>query len=364
MLVRGGYERAVRLLPDLYRARTLESLPKHIVDLMPGLIPADSYAYNETNFAHRRFTTLMDPLPDECGLRDLNGTLARLMHQHPMVQHNRHSDQRALKLSDLVSRKQFHRLELYDAAYRPARIEYLMTGGFPVSPAGDIVTLGFGRTAIDFSEEERDLLNFLRPHLTQAYRNAEAMTTFQSQVESREGSLEEAVNAAVIVVRNVTIKHASPLALRWLSSFFPGRDGAAPNGTLPDLVGRWVRCWQTSFDCKRSEIRPCSPLTVESADGRLTIRFLKTGENGEAVLLLAHEVRRDRTELLQHLGLSRRESEVLLWISRGKTSREIAAILSIARKTVDKHVEHIQAKLGAENRIAAAAIAWAALHTS
>jgi DNA-binding CsgD family transcriptional regulator len=52
---------------------------------------------------------------------------------------------------------------------------------------------------------------------------------------------------------------------------------------------------------------------------------------------------------------------VLLWISRGKTSREVAAILSIAPKTVDKHVEHIQRKLSAENRTIASAIAWATL---
>ena len=77
--------------------------------------------------------------------------------------------------------------------YRRARVEYLMTGGFEVSAAGDIVTLALGRETRDFTEDERDLLNQLRPHLRQAYKNAYAMTTFQSQFECREESLEQAV---------------------------------------------------------------------------------------------------------------------------------------------------------------------------
>ena len=122
-----------------------------------------------------------------------------------------------------------------------------------MSPAGDIVTLAFGREAADFSEDERDLLNLLRPHLEQAYRNADAMTTFQSQLECREESLQEAVAMAVVVVDGGKIRHASRLAIRWLSSFFG--DGIAPNDELPDRLRRWVRFWQTSLDGKQSDLK-------------------------------------------------------------------------------------------------------------
>jgi DNA-binding CsgD family transcriptional regulator len=54
------------------------------------------------------------------------------------------------------------------------------------------------------------------------------------------------------------------------------------------------------------------------------------------------------------LGLSARESEVLYWVAQGKTNPEIAVILGIGRRTVATHVEHILAKLGVENRCAAA----------
>ena len=55
--------------------------------------------------------------------------------------------------------------------------------------------------------------------------------------------------------------------------------------------------------------------------------------------------------------LTEREAEVLLWIARGKSNRDIAEILSLSPRTVNKHLEQIYAKLGVENRTSAAALA-------
>jgi hypothetical protein len=51
---------------------------------------------------------------------------------------------------------------------------------------------------------------------------------------------------------------------------------------------------------------------------------------------------------------------VLLWVSRGKSNREIGDILDISPRTVNKHMEQIFVKLGFENRASAAAGPWAA----
>ena len=53
---------------------------------------------------------------------------------------------------------------------------------------------------------------------------------------------------------------------------------------------------------------------------------------------------------LKALGLTRREAEILIWIARGKTNNEVAALLYISPLTVKKHLEHIYQKLGVESR--------------
>lgn len=53
-------------------------------------------------------------------------------------------------------------------------------------------------------------------------------------------------------------------------------------------------------------------------------------------------------------GISQREAEVLLWLTHGKSNKEIAEILQLSPRTVNKHLEQIFEKLGIENRTAAA----------
>ena len=60
-------------------------------------------------------------------------------------------------------------------------------------------------------------------------------------------------------------------------------------------------------------------------------------------------------EALSMLGMTERESEVLFWVTEGKSNPEIGVILHIAMRTVKKHLEHIFGKLGVENRTCAAA---------
>ena len=60
--------------------------------------------------------------------------------------------------------------------------------------------------------------------------------------------------------------------------------------------------------------------------------------------------------LQDKLPITRRESEVLYWLSYGKTSWEISQILELSPRTVNKHLEQIYKKLGVDNRTSAAAI--------
>ena len=66
-------------------------------------------------------------------------------------------------------------------------------------------------------------------------------------------------------------------------------------------------------------------------------------------------------ERLANAALTPRETEVLSWLAKGKTNRDIAEILGMSPRTVNKHLEHVFEKLGVETRAAAAALASRAM---
>jgi len=79
------------------------------------------------------------------------------------------------------------------------------------------------------------------------------------------------------------------------------------------------------------------------------------GEVVEAVLGAAgHRVARRREG---PAGLTAREIDVLRLVSRGLSSKEIAARLVISAKTARNHIEHIYVKIGASNRAGASLFA-------
>jgi DNA-binding CsgD family transcriptional regulator len=61
-----------------------------------------------------------------------------------------------------------------------------------------------------------------------------------------------------------------------------------------------------------------------------------------------------RTVQMALASVTPREREVLHWVCEGKTDAEIGEILGISVHTVSKHLQRIFAKLGVENRTAAA----------
>jgi DNA-binding NarL/FixJ family response regulator len=101
---------------------------------------------------------------------------------------------------------------------------------------------------------------------------------------------------------------------------------------------------------------------LELGANKLEVSML--GPTGpDEILFRLHELSGERDEevLQQTLRVTSREAEVLLWISRGKSNREIGEILNISPRTVNKHLEQVFVKLGVENRASAAARAVRAL---
>lgn len=157
----------------------------------------------------------------------------------------------------------------------------------------------------------------------------------------------EAVDVAglgvLLVDAHGRIAWRSPQAERWLAAC--GADG--PGDVIAPAEAGTERVF---------------PMRGPLAPQRLTLRSLGPAGMGETMWLL--EVQRGdgsdgaaSPSRLSAAALTPRETEVLSWLAKGKTNRDIGDILGVSPRTVNKHLEHIFEKLGVETRAAAAALA-------
>ena len=168
-------------------------------------------------------------------VREAHGRLAYQYPYRPWSPEAR----RPLRWSDLLSRREWHALDLYWEVCRPLEGEYELELWL-ATPDGVAGGFGFDSLERDFSERDKLVLDTLQPHLVQLWRNAAA---------------------------------------------------------------------------RQRESRSLGALTP-------------------------------------------REREILLWVARGKSNREIAAVLYLAPGTIRKHLDNVYDKLGVSNRAGAVGYAF------
>lgn len=99
-------------------------------------------------------------------------------------------------------------------------------------------------------------------------------------------------------------------------------------------------------------------LQLNAAGTTLKWSLVGAASGDEYLLRLINEDQADECDLLkQRFAITNREAEVLLWVAKGKTNREIAQILELSPRTVNKHLEQLFKKIGVENRTTAATLA-------
>jgi DNA-binding NarL/FixJ family response regulator len=88
----------------------------------------------------------------------------------------------------------------------------------------------------------------------------------------------------------------------------------------------------------------------------LEVFYQRQQEDKHLLHIVQAKDKKTAIHLQENLPITKRESEVLYWVSYGKTSWEISQILEMSPRTVNKHLEQIFKKLGVDNRTSAAAI--------
>lgn len=172
--------------------------------------------------------------------------------------------------------------------------------------------------------------------------------------QSARVALDAAGRHLLAVRANGAIHWSTPQATRLVNAA-TGRDDGL------EIVSQHIAEWLAN---RATDALRDAPLTIQQAD-RATLQLTFLGAMGPDEHLFRLTAASDKSAdvmLRQHFSLTVRESEVLLWIAKGKANRDIADILGLSSRTVNKHLEQIYVKLGVENRASAAVKAAHILH--
>ncbi|MFP5391310.1 MAG: response regulator [Gammaproteobacteria bacterium] len=139
----------------------------------------------------------------------------------------------------------------------------------------------------------------------------------------------------------------TPLARQWMDSYLNGPEQPDSQACAARL-SEWLAGVASGASAGR--------FTIALATRRLVFELADTRDAQQWTVVLREESDSAQVErLLTLLRLTQREAEVLNWVIKGKTNRDIGEILGMSPRTVNKHLEHVFDKLGVETRTAAAA---------
>jgi len=196
-------------------------------------------------------------------------------------------------------------------------------------------------------------------YVTKPIRPAEVLARIAAHVhnarEMRQARTAlDAFGQATVAVRarDGKLVWQTPLARKLLSGWFDMTGEETPRRLLD-----WIHAARRA----RAERREVPSLLAADGEKRLLGSFHDQSDDdgdGEWLVVLREEDDASAVEtLMAAFGLTAREAEVLQWVIRGKTNRDIGDILGTSPRTVHKHLEHVFEKLGVETRTAAASMA-------
>jgi DNA-binding CsgD family transcriptional regulator len=316
----------------LLEARTTAELRNRALLGLAQLVPADMMTWDSVELSTGAVRHEAVPVEAEPP-----GAFAAVVGDaagHPLLAAHAARRRAALRLSEAVEPRRLSHSELFGDLLHASGFDYGIAIGVRTERR-EAVVAGLGRTEREFSERDRDVLDLVRPALEGALRATEAR-----------GRLARALAAnpppgtgVVLLDRYGEIELSSLDAERWLAEHF----GATEHpGWLPGPVAAWLA------------LPPRPPLVSERDGRRLSIRLLPGDPHA---LLLEEEVASFRTEALDRLGLTPRETEVLRAATAMDDEADIAWELFLSLHAVRERLARVEAKLGV--RTAAQAVARA-----
>ena len=332
------FRAALDFVGEVHDAQDREEFRSIVLPGYRTLVPALHVSYNEIVDGDRVAAAIVEPaLPDWA-------VVAWQEHagENPLLQrYLRTRDGRALRFSDVLTRKELRGLSLYRDFYAPLEVEHQIAFILPSTPR---LTIGVAltRSDTDFSERDRQLLELTRPHMIQAYRAAELRERLAATVDGLRVGLDADGTALVLLEADGTVGFASAAA----TAILAGGEGALVEGVPPPRpLAEWLAGKARSGSV---------------AVGGRTLLVRRMRSDGRFVLVLDDPASALPLPALRGLGLTPREAAVLRELALGAPTSIAAANLGMAPRTLAKHLQRVNAKLGVVDRGQAVATAWAA----
>ncbi len=221
-----------------------------------------------------------------------------------------------------------------------------MTG---LSELSDLLR-GFGEGALDYIVKPirpAEVLARIEVHLSQTRNLLRA-----------ERILAESAFAALAIDTSGRMTWLTPAGAKWLQDFAGGMALSRKyriNDFLPPTLLNWFQNWLDQAG------QGNDAGNEQSFDKGFNVAISPCEQPDQFILLLRYDGGYDEwnpENLRNKLKLTFREAEILMWIARGKTNKEIGIILKTSPRTVNKHLEHVFEKLGVSTRSAAVALAF------
>ena len=352
-------------IQQIYALHNLDTFGMDVLEIVTRLVPNDLPVFHSTQIRTRKISsTFLLNFPGFSP--ELAQAAERYSQEHPITQHMPLTLNGAYKISDFVTEHQLHSLAgIYQQFLRPLDTEdqmfLFLLNPNPLSwvkllqADANLVGLALHRPQRNFTERERLILNLLRPHLFQAYTSLQKYQQLKRKCTQLQQSLD--CLGTISLDYKLQIKSIAPQVVIWLAIYF---EPANHHNPLPQNLQSWIKYQIDLLNQSVDFFNVCLPLRIQQSGRELTIRLI-VEPNRCGYLLLVEEQPQFTSRSLSLLGLSPRETEVLVLLIQGKDNQEIATQLNVNIGTVRKHLEHIYSRWGVKSRTKAIAQALAKL---
>jgi DNA-binding CsgD family transcriptional regulator len=210
---------ALALIDVAHPAVDSAQLVEGVIEALARMVPGEFVGYNERELVSHELLASAEA-PSVVRSHDVAYAVTAFCSEYPLSMERHHADVRALRLSDFVSLRQLRRLDYYDQALQPLGIDHQIR--FWVAAPSGIARFYYvsrRKDDGDFTDQERDMLQLLRPFLVALHQRfdsevpepayADGLTNRETEILAwvARGKTNQEIAALLIVSPHTVRKH-------------------------------------------------------------------------------------------------------------------------------------------------------------